>query len=87
MKKISYDEIQMVRMTEAKELAGTWRSFGVGGFFGYFGYYRSARMGNMQWYVTQRKNFVMIELKTGKKIIISPDEPSDFLMAVNWKEV
>lgn len=54
------------------------RTFGVGGLFGYFGYFN----GNDVWYVTNIKKKIKIKLKSGKVIMISPEDPAVFLTTV-----
>ncbi|MES2622072.1 MAG: PH domain-containing protein, partial [Bacteroidota bacterium] len=51
------------------------RTFGVGGFFGYFGKFYNSKIGSMIWFATQRKNWVLMQTRNGKNIIITPDEP------------
>ncbi len=59
-------------------MTGTYRILGNGGLFGYTGYYRNSTFGNMRWFATQRKNYILIEKNNGQKIIITPDEPDFF---------
>ncbi len=53
---------------------------GNGGFFGYTGFYWNRAFGWMRFYMTQRKNIILIELtpkegkKSGIKFLISPDD-------------
>jgi len=69
-----------VMKLEKADILGTIRTFGNGGFFGYTGYYWKKSLGTMIFYLTQRKNLILIETlaKTGKttggKIVISPDD-------------
>ena len=73
---IMLNDISEIRLLEPKELSGVIRTFGVGGLFGYFGKFSSLKLGSMNWYATQRKNKVLVILKTGKKIVITPDDRS-----------
>ena len=75
-KKIPVSDIAEVRVVRREEMRGAIRIFGVGGFFGYYGKYYSWTLGSLTLYTTQRKNRVLIILKTGKKIMISPDDLS-----------
>jgi hypothetical protein len=75
-RRINIDDITEIRAVARGELSGTIRTFGVGGMFGYFGLYYNSKLGSMTWYITQRKNRVLIRTKTGDKIIISPDDLS-----------
>ncbi|MEI7803091.1 MAG: PH domain-containing protein [Bacteroidota bacterium] len=80
--KINRIEIAKCSIVSKKEMSGTIRTFGNGGLFGYTGYYRNAKFGTMRWFATQRKNYVLIEKINGKKIIITPDEPENFIAAL-----
>jgi hypothetical protein len=73
---INLTDIAEVRPVEHSEFLGTIRTFGNGGFFGYYGWYYNTRLGKMHWYVTQRKNRILIRRNNGEKIIISPDDSS-----------
>lgn len=69
-------DIQQTKILEPNEMTGTIRAFGVGGLFGYFGKFYNRKFGFMTFYTTQRKNRILIQFKSGKKIIISPDDVS-----------
>ena len=75
-KSIPIEEITEVRLPISSDFLGTIRTFGVGGLFGYYGKYYNSRIGSMTWYVTQRKNRILIRTKKEEKIIISPDDIS-----------
>lgn len=81
--KINRKEIAKCSIVSKKEMSGTYRTFGNGGLFGYTGYFRNTKFGNMRWFATQRKNYVLIEKSNGKKIVITPDIPEDFIEALN----
>ena len=57
------------------------RTFGVGGLFGYFGYFN----GKDIWYVTNVQKKVQIILKSGKKYILSPENPEEFINIVQQR--
>lgn len=73
-KVILFSEIAQVFLPDQKEFIRTIRIFGVGGIFGFYGKFYNTHFGSMTWYVTQNKNRILIELKTGKKIVISPND-------------
>lgn len=50
------------------------RVFGNSGLFGYTGYFWNKSFGKMHWFVTQRKNYVVIDTGAKRKIVISPDD-------------
>jgi hypothetical protein len=83
--KIERSEIKSVELLEKEMLNSTIRVFGVGGLFGYYGKFTNSKMGMMTWYATRRDKAVMVITISGKKIIITPDEPVKFVE--NWDEI
>lgn len=81
--KINRSDIENAKVLDANKTRGFIRTFGVGGLFGYFGKYRNNDLGNMTWYATQRKNYVLIEKVNGKKIILTPDDPQRMITELN----
>ncbi len=79
---INRNEIASIAIVSKADMSGVYRTFGNGGLFGYTGYYRNAKFGTMRWFATQRKNYVLIEKTDGKKIVITPDEPENFINAL-----
>ena len=75
-REILISDITEIRLVEEDELNGLIRTFGSGGLFGYFGKFYNSRFGFITLYTTQLKNRVFIRTKSGKKIIISPDDVS-----------
>ena len=73
---IPLTEIEEARLVADGEMRGTIRTFGNGGLFGYYGKFYNRKLGYMTWYATQRRNMVYIKTRSGKKIIISPDDTS-----------
>ncbi len=59
------------------------RTMGVGGLFGYYGRFMNYRIGNMIWYATRKDRAVLIRTVGDEKIILTPDEPEQFLVALN----
>ncbi len=73
-------DIKNMELVDMKQMKGTIRTFGVGGVFGYFGQFLNRDIGCMTWYATRRDyKAILIELNNSKKIIITPDEPEQFL--------
>jgi hypothetical protein len=72
--KIPFSEIKTVRVLNDNDMGMVFRTFGVGGLFGYFGKFSSSKLGSITYYATQNKNKVFVELKSGKKIVITPDD-------------
>ncbi len=72
-KTMALNDITEIRKIKKGEMSGTIRTFGVGGLFGYYGKFHNSTFGHMTYYVTQRKNMILLKTKAEKKIIISPD--------------
>ncbi len=76
----SRNEIKHIEIVSPQKLRNAIRIFGVGGLYGYFGKFINRDLGYMTWYATQRDNeAVLIELNNSKKIIITPDQPEQFV--------
>jgi len=60
----------------------TVRLFGVGGFFGGYGLFWNRSLGVFYAYITNLKTLVFIKYDNGRKILLSPDRPQEFLEAV-----
>jgi hypothetical protein len=74
--------IQNIRSAEPlvrRDLTWSIRTFGVGGLFGYYGKFYNSRLGSMTWYLTRRDATVLLRLDNGKKIVLSPDDPQEFI--------
>ena len=81
---LSRSEIKNIELIQQVKLQGTVRTFGVGGLFGYFGQFMNHELGCMTWYATKHdKRVVLIEMNNNKKIIITPDEPEQFVRQVS----
>lgn len=76
---INRNNIQSVQEIDESQVKNSIRTFGVGGFFGSFGKFWNSTLGNMTWYVTRKNNFVLVETKDQKKIILTPDKPEEFV--------
>jgi hypothetical protein len=74
-----YTTILSISTLSGKDMSGSVRTFGNGGLFGYTGKYYNSRLGKMTWYCTQRKNYVLLILSDNKKIVITPDNPTELL--------
>jgi len=60
----------------------TWwglRLFGSGGLYGYYGYFAFKGTGRVRMHATNRHNMVLIEDARGRKHLISPDRPKEFI--------
>ena len=68
-----------------RELWMSFRLFGSGGFFGYYGRFYNANYGSMRMFATNLNNAVMLTLNDGRKIVVTPDDPENFIDAVTKK--
>lgn len=81
-KVIDRKDIAVCRVVSKEEMGLPIRTFGNGGLFGFTGKYFSDRLGKMQWYCTRTDNYVLLQLATGNRLIITPDEPQAFVNAL-----
>jgi len=72
--KVERKKILKVIHPDRSYLSFVVRVFGNGGLFGYTGYFWNKSFGKMHWFVTQRKNYVVIDMGTKRKIVLSPDD-------------
>ena len=77
--KIMKSDIQNAQVITKKDIGWAVRTFGVGGLFGYYGKFANSTIGNMTWYATRRDKPVLITTADNKKIIVTPDEPEQFV--------
>jgi len=75
-KTIRKKDIFRVDLVNRKDLGFMIRLFGNGGLFGYYGWYRAANLGKFFFYGTQMKNLILIQMNTGSKYMITPDDTS-----------
>ena len=79
---INRNNIQSVQEIDVSKVKNSLRTFGVGGFFGSFGKFWNGKLGSMTWYVTRKNNFVLVETKDQKKIILTPDKLEEFVASL-----
>jgi hypothetical protein len=72
-------DIQRAEQVDKSMTWGSIRTFGVGGLFGYYGYFANFSLGRMTWYATRRDKTVLVTTVYKKKIILTPDEPGQFV--------
>ena len=75
-------DIQRVRFADRTEMVATIRVFGVGGLFGYYGKFYNRTLGWMNWFATQRKNYIILETTGNDKIVLTPDNAEEFMTAL-----
>lgn len=73
--------VSSIRRVESKPIAmmGSIRTFGIGGVFGYIGNFKNSVLGHYKAYVTHRKKTVLIVTDDNQKILISPEDPNEFI--------
>lgn len=80
---IDRNTITSIEKIDDATLQKSIRTIGVGGLFGYFGKYANRKNGSMTWYATRRSRAVMICTNNNKKIVLTPDTPEAFIMALH----
>jgi len=75
------DGIRELRAATAGDFRDCMRLWGNGGLFGYYGLFQTAKLGKSSWYVTNRRNAVIL-VTEGKTAVLSPDDVNGFMTAV-----
>ena len=70
-----------VRKATRDDLRGAVKLMGSGGLFGYYGIYCTSALGKCTWYLTSRKNAVVLRTG-GKTYLLSPDDTGEFVALV-----
>ena len=78
---IPLDGLREARAATRDDFCGSMRLWGNGGLFGYYGLFRTTKLGKCTWYVTNRKNAVVLVTQS-KTVVLSPDDVTGFLAAV-----
>ncbi len=81
--KINRDQIKSVELLDKEKISWSVRTFGVGGLFGYYGKFANTKIGSMTWYATRKDRAVLVKTIDNKKIILTPDEPEEFVANFN----
>ncbi|NMH28572.1 PH domain-containing protein [Flavobacterium silvaticum] len=77
-------DISSIVRIESVPNKGLIRTLGCGGLFGYYGYFSNHDYGSMTWYLTRRKNVLMLEVKS-EKVLVSPKDTDAFLSELRNK--
>ncbi|RLF22389.1 MAG: hypothetical protein DRN15_09160 [Thermoprotei archaeon] len=56
------------------------RLCGSGGLFGFYGLFLLKNLGRAWLFVTNRRNIILVETRSGKKFLISPEDPRKFMI-------
>lgn len=78
-KEIKRDDIEHISVISKDEIKQSIRTFAVGGLFGYFGEFSNSKYGRMKWYITRMDQLVLIVTTDKRHILLSPDEPEQFI--------
>ena len=79
--KYALDNIESIESNpKATELSI--RTMGNGGLYSISGFFRNKQLGAYRAYVTDAENCVVIKRKKGSPIVISPDDPTEFVEQV-----
>ena len=78
---VPMENVREARRSDAGDLRGCIRLWGSGGLFGYYGLFTTTRLGRCTWYVTDRKNIVVIATES-KTTLYSPDDVDAFLETI-----
>lgn len=79
--RIPLDGIRELRTGSADDFRGCLRLWGSGGVFGYYGLFRTSRLGKCTWYVTNRRNTVVL-ITEAQTAVFSPDDVDNFIAAI-----
>jgi hypothetical protein len=77
--KISKNSIKSVELIDKDKIRPALSTFGVGRLFGYYRKFVNFKMGTMTWYATRKNNTVLVITKDNIKIILTPNEPVNFV--------
>lgn len=83
--KLSISEIAVFSQIDA--LPRSIRLFGSGGFMGYFGLYYLAGHGRANLYCTNQNKLVLLKMKSGNTIVISPNQRDYFIDELRSKRL
>lgn len=78
---IPIDGLREVRRATPDDCQGCLRLFGNGGLFGYYGLFQTSKLGKCTWYMTNRRNAVVV-IAGAKTVLMSPDDVDGFLAAI-----
>jgi Bacterial PH domain len=80
-KLIGFSSIKHVNSVKNDDIGFIFRLFGNSGIFGFTGLFKSRFYGDLTFYGTQQRNYIIIETNL-KKYVLTPDEPFDFVKSV-----
>jgi hypothetical protein len=78
---VPLENVREARAATSDDLRGCLRLWGSGGMFGYYGLFRTSKLGKCTWYVTNRRNAVVV-VTDSKTAVFSPDDVEGFLAGI-----
>lgn len=66
-------------------MKGSLRTWGIGGLFGYIGHFKNRLLSNYKAYATHRRKTVIINTKENEQIVITPDDPKEFVESLRFE--
>lgn len=80
-KDVDLDEIKSIEF-KPNAMLGSFRKWGIGGLFSYLGYFSNRVLGSYKAYATHRKKTVLITTKDNHQIVVTPDNPQEFVTLI-----
>jgi hypothetical protein len=79
--RIPLDGLREIRAASKDDFRGCIRLFGNGGLFGYYGLFRTSKLGKSTWYITSRRNSVVV-ITGATTVVFSPDDVDGFIAVI-----
>ena len=86
-RRIDAGNISSISLINYDDMNVTFRLFASGGFWGFLGYFFSFRYKVLRLYATNLDNLLLIKTNSGKKIVISPENPDKVVSLVTQFKV
>lgn len=81
--RVAYPDIERVKILDPSAMRWTFPFFCAFGFFGYYGYFIDLRQfRTMRVYARRWSNFVLIEDRRGRRLIVSVEDPLALVRAI-----
>jgi hypothetical protein len=84
-KDLNINEIKSIEY-KPNAMLGSFRKWGIGGLFSYLGYFSNRILGSYKAYATHRKNTVLITTQDNHQIVVTPDDPLEFISMIGHAE-
>lgn len=81
--RVTYIDIERVKLLEDNEMRWVIPLFGIFGLFGYYGYFLDLRrMRTLRVYGRRWSNFVLIEDRFARRLVVAVEEPTELIRAL-----